>query len=156
MVSPAEGGVVLDQQDGHGNQHKSGPSEKSLKRSGRIPIGEDDQDHCQIAQVLDPSLERYDWEIGPNDAYGTIGNKQNNWPICSQDGGYPSFSAEKHNQANGQKSRKHNAVKWAAFEVVVRLRRWRDSTRLPRSARSCETQGSRRRAARWLLSTATG
>ena len=78
-------GVVLDQQNRYRHQKKTYPRQESLDRGKGVLIGQDDQNHGEVAQGLDPALEGHVGEVGPEGAYSAIEEKHEDRSIRSQE-----------------------------------------------------------------------
>src|SRR5207249_8029924 len=72
IEGPPHLGVVLDKEDGEGDQEKTCSREEPLYGGGRVGLGHDDQDHHDVPNGLDPPLEGDVWVVGPEDAHGGV------------------------------------------------------------------------------------
>lgn len=68
----SEAGVILDEQDGKGNQDESWPRKESLDRAYWVRVAENNEDDDEIAQGLEQTLDRHFGVVGPDDAHSAV------------------------------------------------------------------------------------
>src|SRR6266404_4986040 len=83
-ITPAHVGVVLNKEDRQGHHHETEPCKQSLECGQRIGVGQNDQDHDDIAHSLNPSLESHKRIVGPEHANGTVAEEEQYRSILMQ------------------------------------------------------------------------
>src|SRR5271157_960716 len=95
-VIPSQDRVILDEQDGQGQEQKTHAREESLEGGQRFGIGQNDEDHHEITYRFDPPLEGNIRVVGPGSAKGAVDKEQEDRPVGSQESSHLPASADKH------------------------------------------------------------
>ena len=111
-------GVVLDQQNRYRHQKKTYPRQESLDRGKGVLIGQDDQNHGEVAQGLDPALKRHIRVVGPKDAQRTVEKEHDDRGICSQECSDPASSPHQRDHAEGPEQGKQEAVERVSLQEL--------------------------------------
>ena len=115
-VGPPQIRVVLDEQDGDGDEQKTRPREEPLHGGGRVGIRQDDQDHHDIRHGPGPPPEGHVGVVGPEDAYGAVQEEQENRSIRSQERPGAAPSREEHHRTGRQKPGQDEPIEGVPLE----------------------------------------
>ena len=118
-VSPPQVRIVLDEQDGEGDQQKSRAHKEPLHSRRRVGLGEHDQNHHEVPQGLGPPLEGHEGVVGPQDACGAIVEEDEERSVCSKHRPDATSSGEKHYHAACQKPGQDEPVERTPIDVLV-------------------------------------
>jgi hypothetical protein len=119
VIPAPKGRKVFDRQQRKGHQNEASAREQAAQRGDGLFIRDDNENHYQIADRLNPSFERDAREIGPENAQEAEGEIDQNRPICFEESEYSAPAMEEDEYRCDQQYAEESPIDWAAIKLDI-------------------------------------